>query len=170
MTVAGSRSGADQKAATAAAAASTIIISFQLAGKSTRDALLLSTFGVAALPPLVITAAVLSMVLTISLARVMARSRPGRLVPRLFVFSALLTLAEWMLALETRQAAAVVVYLHLAGLGALLVSGFWAIVNERCDLSTARSAIGQITVGGSLGGLLGVLLPQGVGAVLPLTA
>ena len=170
MTVAGGRSGADQRAATAAAAASTIIISFQLAGKSTRDALLLSTFGVAALPPLVIASAVLSMVLTISLARVMARSQPGKLVPRLFIFSALLTLAEWMLALEARPAAAVVVYLHLAGLGALLVSGFWAIVNERFDPSTARRAIGQITVGGSLGGLLGGLLPEGVGAVLPLTA
>jgi AAA family ATP:ADP antiporter len=170
MRLAGLRSTADRRAAAAAAAASTVIIAFQLAGKSTRDALLLSTFGVAALPPMVIAAALLSMVLTIALARVMARMRPARLVPRLFLLSAVLLIAEWMLAAESRPAAAILVYLHLTGLGALLVSGFWAIVNERFDPSTARRTIGEITAGGSLGGLLGGLLPERVGAVLPLTA
>ena len=170
MSLAGLRSTADRRAAAAAAAASTVIIAFQLAGKSTRDALFLSTFGVAALPPMVIAAALLSMVLTIGLARVMARMRPARLVPRLFLLSAVLLIAEWMLAAESRPAAAILVYLHLTGLGALLVSGFWAIVNERFDPSTARRTIGEITAGGSLGGLLGGLLPERVGAVLPLTA
>jgi len=170
MSLAGLRSTADRRAAAAAAAASTVIIAFQLAGKSTRDALLLSTFGVAALPPMVIAAALLSMGLTIALARVMARMRPARLVPRLFLWSAVLLIAEWMLAAESRPAAAILVYLHLTGVGALLVSGFWAIVNERFDPSTARRTIGEITAGGSLGGLLGGLLPERVGAVLPLTA
>jgi ATP:ADP antiporter, AAA family len=170
MSLAGLRSTADRRAATAAAAASTVIIALQLAGKSTRDALLLSTFGVAALPPMVIAAAMLSMVLTIALARVMARMRPSRLVPRLFLLSALLLIVEWMLAAQSRPAAAILVYLHLTGLGAVLVSGFWAIVNERFDPSTARRTIAQITAGGSLGGLLGGLLPERVGAVLPLTA
>jgi AAA family ATP:ADP antiporter len=170
MALAGLRSTADRRAAAAAAAASTVIIAFQLAGKSTRDALLLSTFGVAALPPMVIAAALLSMVLTLGLARVMARMQPARLVPRLFLLSAVLLIAEWMLTAESRPAAAILVYLHLTGLGALLVSGFWAIVNERFDPSTARRTIGEITAGGSLGGLLGGLLPERVGAVLPLTA
>src|SRR3954470_3305154 len=170
MSPGGPRSTADRRAATAAAAASTIIIAFQLAGKSTRDALLLSTFGVKALPAMVIAAAVLSLILTIGLARVMARSRPSRLVPRLFLLSAVLLLAEWVLACQSRRASAILVYLHITGLGALLVSGFWAIVNERFDPSTARRTIGQITAGGSLGGLLGGLLPERVGAVLPVTA
>src|SRR4051794_5991387 len=117
MSLAGPRSSADRRAAAAAAVASTVIIAFQLAGKSTRDALLLSTLGVKALPPMVIMAAVLSMVLTIGLARVMARTRPGRLVPRLFLLSATLQLAEWLLASESRPVAAVLVYLHLTGLG-----------------------------------------------------
>src|SRR5215210_6727520 len=170
MSPGGPRSTADRRAAAAAAAASTIIIAFQLAGKSTRDALLLSTFGITALPAMVIAAAVLSLVLTIGLARVMAHTRPGRLVPRLFLLSAVLLLVEWLLAKQSRPAAAILVYLHLTGLGALLVSGFWAMVNERFDPSTARRTIGQITAGGSLGGLLGGLLPERVGAVLPLTA
>jgi ATP:ADP antiporter, AAA family len=170
MTPAVLRSTADRRSAVAAAAASTVIIALQLAGKSTRDALLLSTFGVAALPPMVIAAAVLSMGMTIGLARVMSRTRPGRLVPRLFLLSSVLLLAEWLLAAESRPAAAILLYLHFTGLGALLVSGFWAIVNERFDPSTARRTIGQITAGGSLGGLLGGLLPERVGTVLPLIA
>jgi AAA family ATP:ADP antiporter len=170
MSLAGLRSTADRRAAAAAAAASTVIIAMQLAGKSTRDALLLSTFGVKVLPPMVIAAAVLSMVLTIGLARVMARMRPGRLIPRLYLLSAVLLVAEWMLAAQARQAAAILIYLHITGLGALLVSGFWAMVNERFDPSTARRTIGQITAGGSLGGLLGGILPERVGTVLPLTA
>ena len=52
----------------------------------------------------------------------------------------------------------------------MLVSGFWAIVNERFDPRTARRTIGWITGGGSVGGLLGGLLPERVGAMLSLTA
>jgi ATP/ADP translocase len=163
-------SAADARAAIIAAAAAAVIITFQLAGKATRDALFLSTFGVAALPSMVIVAAVLSGTLTILLARVMARSLPARLVPRLFLLSALLLSAEWGLASEAPRATAVLVYLHLTALGAILVSGFWAMVNERFDPSTARRSIGRITAGASIGGLLGGLLPERVGSVLPVTA
>ena len=170
MNPGGLRSPADRRAAAAASAAATVIIALQLAAKSTRDALFLSTFGVASLPAMVIAAAVLSMVLTLILARAMARTRPGRLVPRLFLLSGMLVIAEWMLAIQFRRPAAILVYLHFNALGALLVSGFWAMVNERFDPSTARHAIGRITAGGSLGGLIGGLLPERVGAVLSLTA
>jgi HEAT repeat protein len=100
----------------------------------------------------------------------MAESRPGRLVPRRFGLSAVLLLAEWALTVQGRRPGAVLVYLHFTGLGAALVSGFWAIVNERFDPRTARRTIGWITAGGSLGGLLGGLLPDRVGASLSLTA
>jgi AAA family ATP:ADP antiporter len=162
--------GPNTRAAAAAAGAATVIITLQLAGKATRDALFLSSFGVAALPPIVIMSAVLSAMLAILLARVMARSRPARLVPRLFLLSAILILAEWALVSTERRAAAVLVYLHFTAIGAILVSGFWAIVNERFDPRTARRTIAQITAGGSLGGLLGGVLPERVGAALPLTA
>jgi hypothetical protein len=161
---------ADGPAVAAAAAAGTVMIAFQIAGKATRDALFLSSFGVAALPAMVIAAAVVSALVSVLLARVMARSRPSRVVPRLFALSALLLLAEWGLAIEARRPAAAILYLHFTALGALLVSGFWAIVNERFDPRTARRTIGHITAGGSLGGLLGGLLPERVGATLSLTA
>jgi ATP:ADP antiporter, AAA family len=160
----------DARAASAAALAATVIIALQLAGKATRDALFLSTFGVATLPAIVIAAAVLSAVLAVFLARVMARTRPASLVPRLYALSAGLLLAEWALVDTARKPAAVLVYLHITALGAILVSGFWAMVNERFDPRTARRSIGRITAGGSIGGLLGGLLPERVGAALSLTA
>ncbi|HET6837662.1 MAG TPA: hypothetical protein VFH24_06430 [Gemmatimonadales bacterium] len=161
---------ADARAAWAAVAAATVIITLQLAGKATRDALFLSTFGVAALPPVVIIAAILSGFLAVVLARMMAQSRPARLVPRLFALSAVFLAVEWMIVGPARREVAVLVYLHLTAIGAILVSGFWAMVNERFDPRTARKAIGRITAGGSIGGLLGGLLPERVGSALPLTA
>ena len=160
----------DHRAAVAAVAAGTVMIAFQIAGKATRDALFLSSFGVAALPLMVIAAAAVSAAVSVALARLMAQNRPGWLVPRLFGLSALLLLAEWALALQSRRPAAILLYLHFTALGALLVSGFWAIVNERFDPRTARRTIGHITAGGSVGGLLGGLLPERVGAMLSLLA
>jgi hypothetical protein len=160
----------DGVAVASAATAGTVMIAFQIAGKATRDALFLSSFGVSSLPPMVITAAVVSALVSVALARVMAKTRPSRLVPRLFALSALLLLAEWALALQARRPAAILLYLHFTALGALLVSGFWAIVNERFDPRTARRTIGHITAGGSIGGLLGGLLPERVGAMLSLLA
>ncbi len=170
MTIRQFLSTADGPAVAAATVAGTVMIAFQIAGKATRDALFLSSFGVDALPGMVIAAAVLSALISVVLARVMARSRPSRLVPRLFGLSAVLLLAEWGLAVQARRPAAAILYLHFTALGALLVSGFWAIVTERFDPHTARRTIGHITAGGSLGGLLGGILPERVGATLSLTA
>jgi hypothetical protein len=166
--VSGSR--ADSQAALAAAAASGTMIAFQLAGKATRDALFLSTFGVAALPRMLIAGAILSVVLSIALARILARAGPARIIPPLFGVSATLMMAEWFVAGVHRPLAAVLVYLHLSGFGALLVSGFWALVNERFDPRTARGTIGRITAGASIGGLLGGILPERIGAAFQLTA
>ena len=160
----------DRRAGFYAVAAAALTVAFQLAGKATRDALFLHTFGVAALPRMLIIAALVSAALTLGLTRVMARTGPGRLVPRLFWLSGVLLLAEWALVGPARPVVAVLFYLHFGGLGALLVSGFWALVNERFDPRSARGAIGRITTGASLGGLLGGILPERIGATLSLTA
>lgn len=150
--------------------ASALTIAFQLAGKATRDALYLSTHDVATLPRMVIGAALLSALLTIALSRLMIRLGPGRVVPALFVASALLLLVEWSFADGERPVVAVLFYLHFSALGALLVSGFWAIIAERFDPRAARGSIGRITTGASIGGLCGGILPGWIGAALPLTA
>lgn len=161
---------ADRRATSLAIGAAVVTVGFQLAGKSTRDALFLSTFGIAALPRMLITAAAVSALLTILLTRIMVRIGPGRLIPPLFGFSGLLLLGEWGLIAVSPSLAAVLVYLHFVGLGALLVSGFWAMVNERFDPRTARGAIGRVTTGASIGALLGGLLSERVGAYLNVAA
>jgi ATP:ADP antiporter, AAA family len=161
---------ADRAATLAATGASLAMVSFQLAGKATRDAFYLSTFSVATLPRIMIASAVVSAIATIALSRVMARIGPARLVPPLFITSAILLLGEWALSGPARPVAAVLLYLHFGGLGALLVSGFWAVVTERFDPRTARATVGRIGAGGSIGGLLGGVLPTVVGSHVPITA
>jgi len=145
------------------------MVAFQLAGKATRDALYLSTFEIGTLPRMVIAAATVSALVSFGLSRLLARVGPGRLVPQLFGLSALLLLLEWSVADAARPAVAVVFFLHFNTLGALLVSGFWAMISERFDSRAARGTIGRITAGASVGGLIGGILGQ-VGASFPLTA
>jgi len=154
-------SPSERGAANALVIAAAGTVGFQLAGKSTRDALLLSTFAVDTLPRMLIAAAVISAVLTIGLTRVISRIGPGRLVPPLFGLSGVLLVAEWGLTAVARPVGAVLFYLHYSGLGAILVSGLWAMVNERFDPWTARRAVGRIPTGASVGGLLGASSPNG---------
>lgn len=155
---------ADRRAASAAVAAAAVSAGFQQAGKATRDALFLSTFGAAALPGAMILGALTSAVLTLAASRLLARWGPGRLVPLLFGASSLLLLVEWGLLGVARPVAAGLYYLHFASLGALLLSGLWATVNERFDAWSARGIVGKVATGASVGGLFGGLLPERVGA------
>ncbi|HEU5155121.1 MAG TPA: hypothetical protein VFU03_10355, partial [Gemmatimonadales bacterium] len=143
--------------------ASTVAIAFQLAAKATRDALFITSFGVTLLPRMVVTAAVLSLLVTLWMARRLAQQGPAKLVPRLFVGSAVLLVLEWLLTFGSLRAAAFLVYLHVTALGALLVSAFWALVNEAFDPRSARRAVGLITAGASAGGLLGGVLTERMG-------
>jgi hypothetical protein len=67
---------------------------------------------------------------------------------------------------------AVAVYLHVAGLGALLLSGFWSLLSELFDPREARESYGAVAAAGTVGGLAGgltiVLAP--VNASLPVLA
>jgi HEAT repeat protein len=143
--------------------ASTVMIAMQVAAKATRDALFITSFGVSLLPRMVVTAAVLSMFLTLWLARRLAQQGPATLVPRLFVGSAIMLAVEWLLTFVSLRPAAFLVYLHITAFGALLISAFWALVNESFDPRSARRAVGLITAGGSVGGLLGGLLTERMG-------
>ena len=161
---------ADRRATALAALASAVMVAFQLVGKATREALFLGAFEVAQLPRMTIAAAVVSALTVLGLSRLLLRSGPGRLVPRLFLASAVLLLAEWLLMPHAPRAAVVAYYLHFSALGALLVSGFWAMVAERFDPRAARTSFARITTGASLGGLLGGLLTLPLGARVPVAA
>lgn len=156
---------ATRSAVAAAATASAAMIAFQVGGKATRDALFLSSFPVTRLPLMVIAAAALSLVAVIWAVRNISRRGPWRFIPTLFGASAVLLLMEWALLPRAREAAAVLVYLHFTVLGALLISGFWSMVNERFDPRTAKRQIGRIGAAGTVGGVVGGLLAERVAAM-----
>ena len=71
--------------------------------------------------------------------------------------SGLLQLAErWLLGLRPGLAS-VLIYLHMAGLGVILLSSFWSMLNEEFDPREAKRRFGQIAAGGTIGGVLGGL-------------
>jgi hypothetical protein len=145
-------------------------------GKAARDALFLAQLDVTALPAMVIATSIFSIVLVAVNAKGVSRLSPARFVHWAFGVSAILLLGEWMLAATAPTIAAVIVYLHISGLGPILGSGFWLITTERFDPRTAKRTFGQIAGGGTVGGLLGGLLAErvavtlGVGAMLPILA
>jgi hypothetical protein len=145
-------------AARPAVVAAALLVGPQVAAKATRDALFLSTYDVSRLPPMAAGAAIVSLFATLAFSRAMVRHSPARLLPVSLAGSGLLFLAEWALALRFPQAAAVAVYLHNAVLGAVLVSGFWSLINERFDPHTAKRAMGAVGAGASLGGVVGGLV------------
>lgn len=156
---------ATRSAVAAAATASAAMIAFQVGGKATRDALFLSSFPVTRLPLMVIAAAALSLVAVIWAVRNISRRGPWRFIPTLFGTSAVLLLMEWALLPRAREVTAILVYLHFTVLGALLISGFWSMVNERFDPRTAKRQIGRIGAAGTVGGVVGGLLAERVAAM-----
>ncbi len=149
---------------------STAMIGYQMAAKATRDALFLSSFDVSALPAMVMVSAALSVLLAFAASRMMTSFGPARLVPVLFASSAVLLLVEWGLLGQFRRPVAVLVYLHYGALGALLISGFWSIVNERFDPRTAKRHVSRIAAGATVGGLLGGILAERVAVYLSMAA
>ncbi len=154
-------------AATVTAAAS---IAFQVASKATRDALFLHSFGYGALPAMIMATSLVAISFAFLSARALTVWGPARVIPAAFAASAGLLLIEWVIALWSLRAAAVLVYLHCGSLGGLLISGFWSLINERFDPRTAKLRLGSIAVWGTLGGAMGGAIAARVGQTLPATA
>ena len=154
----------------AAALVSGAMIAFQVGSRATRDALFLSTYDVTSLPRMIMVASLAAIAAVVAASRPMARFGPGRVVPALFAASAGLMLLEWALVAPAPRVAAVVVFIHFNALGALLVSGFWSVINERFDPRTAKRAVGHIAAAGTAGGLAGGLLAERAAALLSVAA
>lgn len=145
---------------------SALMISQQVANKAARDALFLSHFAIDQLPPMLISAAVFSIIIVYFASKAMIRWSPGILTPALFLLSALFVTIEFGIAGQSPKLAAVLLYLHVASIGSILISGFWSVVNERFDPRTAKRRIGRIAGGATLGGLLGGILAERMAATL----
>jgi AAA family ATP:ADP antiporter len=139
-------------------------------GKATRDALFLASLDFTSLPTMVIATSIFSIVLVGVNSRAARSIAPSTLVPASFAASGALFLLEWLLTYKARSPAAVIVYLHISGIGPILGSGFWLISSERFDPRTAKRRFGQIAAAGTLGGLLSALLAERVAALLGVAA
>ncbi|MEO8372170.1 MAG: hypothetical protein ABI806_23495 [Candidatus Solibacter sp.] len=158
------------------AVASSLMVAHQVAGKALRDGLFLSRFAPSDLPKIVAAAAVVSVLLGLGFARLLANSGPFRVVPLAFGSGALLHLAEFMALRnasdDVRSVVIPFVYLHLVGYGAILLSGFWSVANEYFDPREAKLRFGRIAGAGTAGGVAGGLMAErtaalyGVDAVL----
>ena len=150
------------------------LIAQQVGGNAIRDGLVLSLFPVESLPYFMAGAAVLAIGAAQLSGRLLARMGPVRLVPILLAFNAALYLVEWLLLGTQPRAATALLYLHSAVVGAIAISSYWSLLNERFDPHSAKPLLARVAAAATFGGLVGgvsaeriaVLLPEG--ALLPL--
>ncbi len=140
--------------------ASGLALALHVASRSLREGLFLATFTVGQLPKVMLGAAVFSVPMALLVTRAMARFGPGRVTPLMFVVGALASLLEWALLPALPRGIAIAFYFHVSIWGALLVSAFWSIVNERFDPHTLKSVVARIGGTSTLGGLCGGLLME----------
>ena len=147
-----------------AMAVSGLMMAHQVAGKATRDAIFLSEFKVTALPTMVATAAIVAVVISFLRARTLVRLGPLRVTAVSFAASGFLQVAEWMLLPYHPRTTACIIYLHIVAFGAVLLSGFWSVINESFDPRSAKNIFGRISGTGTLGGLCGGLFAERIAA------
>ena len=134
------------------------MIAHQVASKAFRDAAFLTVWPATALPVLTVATSALVLAMVPAFSRLLDRFTPLRVVTLGFAISAAAHAVEWAVYEVAHDAArpiVVVIYLHLAGVSALLLSGFWSIIAERFDPASARASYGRIAAAGTLGGVAG---------------
>lgn len=144
----------------AAMAGAAFMMAHQVAGKAARDALFLSKFPASDLPKIVALAAMVAILMSLASSAALSRFGPRRIVPFAFGASGALHVLEWMGARSHPEIVPIFVYLHVVGLGALLLSGFWALANEMFDPHEAKARFGRIAGAGTAGGIVGGLLAE----------
>ena len=144
-------------ATTLALMSATLMIAHQVAGKATRDAIFLSHYDVTDLPKMVLMAAVLSLLAVVFVSRLLVAYGPWRVIPLAFLISSGMFATNWWYYGIHPQVVAIALYLQMAIFGAVLISGFWSVVNERFDPHTAKSTIARVAAAATLGGVLGGL-------------
>jgi ATP:ADP antiporter, AAA family len=133
-----------------------VMMAWQVAAKTTRDSLFLSAYDpVTALPPMMVAASIASILMAVVNAKLLHRYGPSRVIPIGFLLGAALHGVEYVLLPEYPGPVAIAVYIHVVAIGSVLLSGFWALANERFDPREARKRFGQIAAFGTVGVLIG---------------
>jgi AAA family ATP:ADP antiporter len=143
------------------------LIAQQVGSNAIRDGLFLSLFSVQSLPYFMAGAAVLAIFAAQFSGYLLARLGPARVVPVLFASTATLFLVEWGLLGWLPAAAAVLLYLHSTVLGAITISSFWSLLNERFDPHSAKPLMARVAGAATFGGLIGGVSAERVAALFP---
>jgi hypothetical protein len=131
------------------------MIAHQVAGKAARDGFFLTRFPATDLPKAVMVAALISVAIALWSPHLFRRWGPGTIIPLAFAGSGLAHLGEWFVRLRAPELIAVVVYLHIVALGAILLSGFWLLLSELFDPHEAKHQFGRVAAAGTFGGVVG---------------
>ncbi len=156
----------DARARYAAPATAAALVAQQVGANAARDGLLLSHFPVTAVPWFVAGTALLAVPASQGAGRLLLRFGPRRVVAGLVVASAVLFAAERALLAPQPRAAAVLLYLHSTLLGAIAISAFWSLLNERLDPHSSKALLARVAAAASFGGLVGGIGAERVAATL----
>jgi hypothetical protein len=144
------------------------LIAQQVGGNAIRDGLFLSFFGVESLPYFMAGAAVVAILAAQLSGRLLARLGPARVVPLIFASNAALFLVEWMLLGSQPRVASALLYMHSSVVGAIAISSFWSLLNERFDPHSAKPLMARVAAASAFGGLVGGVGAERVVALFPL--
>jgi len=142
-----------------------IMLGHQVAAKALRDTTFLTSWPATALPLMMVGTAAFTGLLVPIFSRLIRRFSPVRIVTLGFALSALGHVLEWMW-YDASRWTAVIIYLHLAGVGAVLLSGFWSLIAERFDPAGARATYGRIAAAGTAGGMAGSVAAERIASTL----
>jgi hypothetical protein len=150
--------------------AAAVLVAQQVVGRVTRDASFLTLFPATALPPVMMAASLVSILVAFGVSRLIAARGPRQALHALVAANAALILLEYALVSAAPGVAAALLYLQVTALGGALLSGYWSVVNESFDPWTARQVVGRLGLGASLGGIGGAALAWAAAGVMPLAS
>ena len=84
-------------------------------------------------------------------ARLLGRLGPSRVVPIIFASCAALFLLEWLLLGSEPRLASAILYMHSVVLGAIAISSFWSLLNERFDPYSAKPLMARVAAASAFG-------------------
>src|SRR6478735_851235 len=142
-----------------------IMLAHQVAAKALRDTAFLTEWPATALPLMTVGTAAFTGVLVPIFSKLLVRFSPAAVVALGFLVSAGGHVLEWTW-YDAGRWTAVVIYLHLAGAGAVLLSGFWSLIAERFDPAGARASFGRISAAGTAGGIAGSIVAERIASAI----
>ena len=146
---------ARERAATIAILTSIPMVAQLVAGRAVRDTIFLTEYDASYLPRVMLAAAALSLVSAVSVGHWMPRWGPRATALLLATLNGVVFVLEAALIDVAPRAIAVAIYLHVSVVGALVVSAFSSVVNERFDPLYAKTVVARVGTGAALGGVLG---------------